>query len=73
MLEKVQTTHGEIVTRMFTANVRYSRVNDSVGVRLKSREIGHPNWDNQLSIEFSNARPCVCGSVTFIFIIEMLI
>jgi lysophospholipase L1-like esterase len=61
MIEKLQTSYGQIVTKMFTTNVRYSSINSGDEVRLKSREIGHPNWDHQLSIEFSNEHPCICG------------
>jgi lysophospholipase L1-like esterase len=61
MLGKVETENGKIVSKMFTTNIRYSSLNDSVNVKLKRREVNHPDWDHQLSIEFSDARPCVCG------------
>jgi lysophospholipase L1-like esterase len=70
MLEKVATAHGEIVTRTFVVNTRNSKVpppplnapgNDHV--ELNNRENG-PNglvyhWDDKLTLEFNNARPCL--------------
>lgn len=61
MLEKVYTAPGEFKTRMFTTNVRYNRINNNEEVKLKSREIGHPDWDKKLTIEFNNSRPCICA------------
>ena len=61
MLEKVVTAPGEYKTVHFTTNVRYPTIKNDGKVSLKSREIGHPNWDHRLSMEFSNAHPAVCA------------
>jgi lysophospholipase L1-like esterase len=61
MLEKVHTASGEFKTVVFTTNVRYSQIDSSESVKLNPREIGHPNWDHQLTIEFNNSRSCVCA------------
>ncbi len=61
MLEKVVTAPGEYKTVHFTTNVRYPAIKDDGKVSLKSREIGHPNWDHRLSMEFSNTHPAVCA------------
>jgi len=61
MIERVSTTAGEFKKVVFTTNVRYSRIDSSESVKLKPREIGHHNWDQLLTIEFNNTRPCVCS------------
>jgi lysophospholipase L1-like esterase len=70
MLEKVVTTAGQFATRIFTVNVRNSKVPPpprnapgSDHVELNDRENG-PNglvlhWDDKLTLEFNGARPCV--------------
>jgi len=72
MLEKVVTAKGEFAARSFTVNVRNAKVppppknapgNDHV--ELNDRENG-PNglvyhWDDKLTLEFGNTRPCVCA------------
>jgi lysophospholipase L1-like esterase len=53
MAMDVMIPRGETRTIEFTTNVRYPEVGPGVEVRLKPREIGHLNWDRQLSVEFS--------------------
>ncbi|MCA8989213.1 MAG: rhamnogalacturonan acetylesterase, partial [Planctomycetaceae bacterium] len=62
VLEKVETAAGEFVTRMFTVNVRQPQINSDSSTTLNSREMGpplHPNWDQQLSLEFNGSQPGV--------------
>jgi lysophospholipase L1-like esterase len=72
MLEKVRTAAGKFETRSFIVNVRNSKVpppplnapgNDHV--ELNNRENGPnglvPDWDDKLTLEFGNTRPCVCA------------
>jgi lysophospholipase L1-like esterase len=66
MLERVQTAFGKFETRTFTVNVRNSLVpppplNAPGGtqVRLNNREQGALHWDDKLTLEFNNTRPCV--------------
>jgi lysophospholipase L1-like esterase len=59
MLEKVQTAPGRFATRTFTVNVRHHRLKSGEKVRLKADEQPHLDWDDQLTLEFSNIRPCV--------------
>jgi lysophospholipase L1-like esterase len=59
MLEQVVTRPGEIVTRMFTVNVRTPALRDGGAVRLKPREQGVLHWDEKLTLEFNGARPAV--------------
>ena len=61
MFEKIHTAPGEFKKVIFTTNVRYSEIDSSESVKLKTREIGHQNWDHRLSIEFNNIRPCICA------------
>ena len=61
MLENIETKTGEIKTYTFNVNVRYPEIGNGKMVKLKTREKDHLNWDHKLSLEFNNARPCVCG------------
>ncbi len=61
MLEKVRTAPGEFAVRTFTVNVRNSRIEGGGEVRLKDREIGVYHWDDRLTLEFNDTRPCICA------------
>jgi len=63
MLEKVRTARGEFATRTFTVNVRNSQIGSGPGgrVKLKAREQGVLHWDDKLTLEFNDTRPCVCA------------
>ena len=63
MLENVQTKPGKFATRTFTVNVRTPRFGENGEVRLKPREkeLETRAWDDQLTLEFNGARPCVCA------------
>jgi lysophospholipase L1-like esterase len=68
MLERVHTGPGQFETRTFTVNVRNSQVppppaNAPGGtqVRLNNREQGALHWDDKLTLEFNNTRPCVAA------------
>src|ERR1700730_5578490 len=61
MLERVQTARGKFVTRAFTVNVRTSKIAGDGEVKLKDRERTTEmwSWDEKLTLEFNNFRPCV--------------
>ncbi len=63
MLERVRTEAGEIETASFVVNVRTPLIAGDRQVRLKDRErtTEWGAWDDKLTLEFSDARPCVCG------------
>jgi lysophospholipase L1-like esterase len=63
MLENIKTAHGEIKTERITVNVRTPQIAGDGEVRLKDREKTNEMWawDEKLTLEFSGARPCVCG------------
>lgn len=63
MLENVKTNKGEVVTRTFVVDVRTPRINDTLSINLKSRELPYLNWDKYLSIEFNGANPCVSSII----------
>ncbi len=60
MLEKIKTAEKEIKTCTFTVNVRTPKINDTLSIRLKPREHKYLNWDNKLTLEFTDQKPCVC-------------
>ncbi len=62
-LEKVQTAAGKFETRTVMVNVRTPKIEGDGAVSLKPRERTSewPGWDDKLTIEFNNARPCVCA------------
>jgi len=63
MLENIETKKGEVVTKTFVVDVRTPRINDSLEVRRKSREMTYLNWDNSLTLEFNGPKPCVSSIV----------
>ncbi len=52
MARDLEIKNGEVRTFEFTTNVRFPETPSGKRVRLKPREIGHLNWDRQLSVEF---------------------
>jgi lysophospholipase L1-like esterase len=61
MLREVKTQSGEVVTHSFIVNVRSPNINSEEKIRRKPRELKYLNWDDKLSLEFNNSRPCVAG------------
>ena len=61
MLERVPTATGQFATRTFTINVRTPVIASGGQVRLKEREKGELDWDEKLTLEFSDTRPCLCA------------
>ena len=66
MLERIETAAGKFETRTFVVNVRNFKLPPpplnapgGVQVRLNDREQGVLHWDDKLTLEFSNTRPCV--------------
>ena len=60
MLEKVETTLGQFVTRTFTVNIRTPQISGARYVKLKGREVGPPlalDWDDKLTLELNGAHP----------------
>ncbi len=63
LLEQVQTKAGEFATRTFTVNIRTPKIASGGEVRLKDREKTTEilDWDEKLTLEFNNTRPCLCA------------
>ena len=62
MLEKVETGKRKIETRTFNVAVKRPELPDGRKVSLKPVELdGHRDWDQKLTLEFSNVRPCLCA------------
>jgi lysophospholipase L1-like esterase len=61
MLERVETKPGEFATRTFTVNIRTPRIASGGSVKLKGREQGVLHWDDKLTLEFNDSRPCLCA------------
>jgi lysophospholipase L1-like esterase len=61
MVEEVRTAPGKFATRTFTVNIRTPKIAAGGGVHLKPRELGVLHWDDKLTLEFGNRRPCVCA------------
>lgn len=61
MLEEVKTTAGQLESHTFIVNVRSARINEQDSISLKPREFSYLNWDNKLTLEFSNSRPCLAA------------
>jgi lysophospholipase L1-like esterase len=59
MLDRVHTKSGETVKREFTVNVRRPEISTSETVTLDTRENGSKTWDEKLTLQFSDDRPCV--------------
>ncbi len=62
LMEKaVVTRDGEVVTCEFTLNIRTPLLDDGRTIRLKPREFAKVDWDDRLTLEFTDAHPCVCA------------
>ena len=61
MVEKVHLASAKSETRTFNVNVRSPQIYGGGEVRLKDREKGTEAraWDEQLTLEFGDDRPCV--------------
>jgi lysophospholipase L1-like esterase len=61
MLERVHTNRGVYATPKFLVNIRTPAIASVGSVKLKPREADVLHWDDKLTLEFNDARPCVCG------------
>lgn len=59
MLEKIQTDSGKTTKYTFIVNVRKPLISTGGSVSLKPREEGKYDWDDKLTLEFNDARPCI--------------
>jgi lysophospholipase L1-like esterase len=63
ILEKVQTASGQFKNQSMTINIRTPKIPSGGAVRLKDREktTEFRAWDEKLTLEFNNTRPCICA------------
>ena len=61
MLEKVRTTEGEVVTKIFTVNIRSAAIQGTDSVKLKPREYQYLHWDKYLTFEFCDSLPKIAA------------
>lgn len=63
MLQEVKTGIGHFETRTIVVNTRIPNIPGGGQVRLKDREKTSEfwAWDEKLTLEFNNNRPCVCA------------
>jgi len=68
MLERVATAKGKTETRTFLVNIRTPKLSPGNQIKLDVREwdpkTNQPvsaTWDDKLTLQFSDAHPCVCA------------
>ena len=55
LLATTATKPGQLYTQTWTVNVKSRRINDSLQVALKPRELHKLDWDDRLTLEFDGA------------------
>lgn len=63
MVEHAHTAPGQFSSRTFVVNVRVPALSTGGEVRLKDRERTKEawDWDEKLTLEFNDLRPCLCA------------
>ncbi|HZZ30207.1 MAG TPA: rhamnogalacturonan acetylesterase [Pirellulales bacterium] len=63
MLEHVHTEPGKFETHTFDVNIRTPQIAGGSSVHLKPREKTDEAWawDDKLTLEFNDAKPCLCA------------
>lgn len=62
IFEKIKTEPGKFQTLTATINVRVPQIgNTGEEVKRKPREQNKLDWDNKLTFEFTDKRPCICA------------
>ena len=62
VFEKINTEPGKFQTLTATINIRSPGIGDTGGeVIRKPREMNKLNWDEKLTFEFTDKRPCICA------------
>jgi len=59
MLENVNPRRKGALTKTIVVDVRSPKINDTLSIRRKPREMVYKNWDDQLTLEFNGTKPCV--------------
>jgi lysophospholipase L1-like esterase len=62
LFEKIKTAPGKFQTLTATLNIRYPAIaGTDEEVKRKPRETNKLDWDDKLTFEFSDIRPCICA------------
>jgi lysophospholipase L1-like esterase len=62
IFEKVKTAPGKFATLYTTINIRVPEIaGTNEKVIKKPRELYKLDWDNKMTLEFSDTRPCICA------------
>jgi lysophospholipase L1-like esterase len=62
LFEKIKTEPGKFQTLTATVNLRVPQIANTVEeVKRKPREEFKLDWDNKLTFEFTDKRPCICS------------
>ena len=59
MLERIHTDAGKTETRSFTVNIRTPKISTGGEVGIDPGEVGALDWDEKLTLEFSDAHPAL--------------
>lgn len=62
LFEKITTAPGKFATLTATINIRISEIaGTNEKVQKKPRELYKLDWDNKMTFEFNDTRPCICA------------
>jgi len=62
LFEKIKTESGKFQKLEATVNIRVPAIGDTgEEVKRKPREMNKLDWDNKLTFEFTDKRPCICA------------
>ena len=62
LFEKVKTAPGQFATLTSTINIRVPEITGTnEKVIKKARELYKLDWDNKMTFEFNDTRPCICA------------
>jgi len=62
LFEKIKTESGKFSKLEATVNIRVPAIGDTgEEVKRKPREMNKLDWDNKLTFEFTDKRPCICA------------
>jgi lysophospholipase L1-like esterase len=62
LFEKIKTGPGEFQTLSATVNIRIPAISGTnEEVKRKPREMNKLDWDDKLTFEFTDKRPCICA------------
>jgi lysophospholipase L1-like esterase len=62
LFEKIKTDRGKFQTLIATVNIRMPAIEGTdEEVKRKPREMNKLDWDEKLTFEFTDKRPCICA------------